>query len=347
MALQTAPYFEHDTAPIETLESYVQSAIGLIEGELHKSEIYQQIVTVLQRKLGEASEEIQALLKSLSRQAIDLTLQKLVGQSLSQFNAGQPQAQHTVDNAGKLDEHGLPQPTMSAASTSPTAAIIADLHAVIDSNPPSVKRNGKATASSEPALFQASRAVSSRKEKPKEKLPTTRAICLQELGQKFRQIREAKQMSLEQLHELTRIPIHQIRALEAGQVDRLPEGIYIQGFIRLLSKALGLDGNQILQSLPPADPSEGLLPSWAMSTPAPESPFCLRTMHLYVGYAALVVGAAGGLNYLSQQRTEPVPPAPQFIPDQTVPQTQKSQIKQTGLPMGAQIAPPELLSVNP
>ncbi len=69
---------------------------------------------------------------------------------------------------------------------------------------------------------------------------------LQQLGQKLREVREQKQLSLENVAETTRINIEILKKIEQGQLEQGPAPVFMRGFIRTYSTLLGLD-NEMLQ----------------------------------------------------------------------------------------------------
>lgn len=141
---------------------------------------------------------------------------------------------------------------------------------------------------------------------------TAREEILDSIGQTLRDARTRKQLSIEQLHQRTCVPGHHIRALEDGMWQNLPEDIYLKGFIRLLGNALGLDGHALSHSLA-TNSLESSGPSvvpFSRSTTKASSPkpsAQLNQSHLYLGYAALMAGATGGLAWMvSQPASSPV-----------------------------------------
>ena len=60
--------------------------------------------------------------------------------------------------------------------------------------------------------------------------------------------RQEKGLSLEEMVVLTRIPRRLLQAIEEGNLDDLPEPIYIQGLIRQFADALGFNGAEFAQS---------------------------------------------------------------------------------------------------
>lgn len=183
-----------------------------------------------------------------------------------------------------------------------------------------------------------------------------REECLRELGTELRKGRQIRSLSLQQLHSQTLVPLHHIEAIENGEIEKLPQDIYVRGFIRRLGDALGLDGTAMANALPKPDPSP--IPGTYLSVPDSESAegFQMNPVHLYIGYTALMAGAIGGVGWLSQQPVVPganAVPQPQVKPPASVAPAQKSQekapqpglkkSKSGGMIMGADMAPPEVI----
>ncbi len=107
---------------------------------------------------------------------------------------------------------------------------------------------------------------------------------LAEIGAQFKRIREDKELSIPHLTATTLISERYLRAIEDGEIQSLPEPVYIRGFIRKYGAALGVD------DLSEDFPLNSVLPErkWAGS-PAAE----LRPLHLYALYIAVIAGAVG------------------------------------------------------
>lgn len=183
---------------------------------------------------------------------------------------------------------------------------------------------------------------------------TARIERLRQIGQQLRTTRQAKFISPEQLHSHTLVPLPHLQSLENGQIESLPEDIYVRGFVRRLGDALGLNGSQLAESIPMPDPVKSVVPSWQQ--PQPSSGFNLRTGHLYVGYAALMAGAVSGLSLLSNNSSSHTLPQPDSADKSLHPFTQSNHREQpikkpglnsekTGLAF-AEIAPPEIALLN-
>jgi cytoskeleton protein RodZ len=62
-----------------------------------------------------------------------------------------------------------------------------------------------------------------------------------EFGNRFRQAREKKELSLDDVSNVTKISARMLRAIEEEHFDQLPGGVFNKGFIRAYAKHLGLD----------------------------------------------------------------------------------------------------------
>ncbi|NEP09255.1 MAG: helix-turn-helix domain-containing protein [Symploca sp. SIO2C1] len=81
-------------------------------------------------------------------------------------------------------------------------------------------------------------------------LDPTQIDKLKEIGMHLKQHRQSLSISIEEVAKQTFIPLHILQALEAGESDRLPEPVYIQGFIRRYANVLKLDGAILANSFP-------------------------------------------------------------------------------------------------
>ncbi|MFC9447770.1 helix-turn-helix domain-containing protein [Bacillus cereus] len=67
-----------------------------------------------------------------------------------------------------------------------------------------------------------------------------------ELGQKLKEAREAKGLTIDQLHEITKIQKRHLVAIEEGNYDVLPGAFYARAFIKQYADAVGLIGEELL-----------------------------------------------------------------------------------------------------
>ena len=65
-----------------------------------------------------------------------------------------------------------------------------------------------------------------------------------EFGDKFRKAREKKEISLDDVSNVTKISSRMLRAIEEEHFDQLPGGVFNKGFIRAYAKHLGLNGEE-------------------------------------------------------------------------------------------------------
>jgi cytoskeletal protein RodZ len=172
-------------------------------------------------------------------------------------------------------------------------------------------------------------------------LVNEQAELLTEIGAYLRKLRQHQGMTLEDIASATLIPVRTLAAIEDGNLERLPEPVYVQGFIRRYADAIGVDGTEFANAFPTNVALRPHKPSWRNRFDTQ-----LRPVHLYVLYTLLVLGAVSGLSYLlnrssnqvpsyatSTQAPNPValqamgelygPPAPEQMPTQTASQLPK------------------------
>lgn len=114
---------------------------------------------------------------------------------------------------------------------------------------------------------------------------------LAQIGQRLRHVRQEKGLSLQRIETETMIPIRTLTAIEEGQLNKLPEVVYIQGFIRRYADAIGMNGSEMALTFSPDSHSPSAHSRWRFSINAH-----LRPIHLYLLYVLLMAGAVGGLS---------------------------------------------------
>jgi cytoskeletal protein RodZ len=89
-------------------------------------------------------------------------------------------------------------------------------------------------------------------------------------GDKLRQERQARELTLEKISQETHIRISYLQALEAGDLDSLPSLAQARGFIRAYAGVLGLDSEDLLREIEDfaLAPAEDPLPDSAAASPA-------------------------------------------------------------------------------
>jgi ribosome-binding protein aMBF1 (putative translation factor) len=312
---------------IEISQEGLRAVLTQIEAELLESEVYRRTMAGLQTMLGETASTAQILVKAVGREAVRLSFQQL---------AKQYKVIPVTSEGNQIAKQQEPEPSQAAPEQSTSEAAANTPATPTDSAPRQENPPKKAT----------------KVEIAAQKLDRERAELLRQVGHELRQAREARVLSIRQLHSQTLVPVHHIEALEAGRVDQLPEDIYVRGFIRRIGQALGMNGVAMAASIPEPEAAKSVIPSWYHSTAVPGG-FQLSAVHLYLGYTALIAGAVGGLSWMSGQST----PGVSFEPDSMTPsstsisqRTEKPELtgkpglraSEIGIQAGVDIAPPEM-----
>ena len=126
-------------------------------------------------------------------------------------------------------------------------------------------------------------------------------------GEYLRSHRERRRITLAQVAGQTKFAVPRLEALERGDVDQLPKGIYRRGFVKAYAAAIGLD---------PAEVVEGFLklfPAQEEPLPAPEqfNPHEARP-RMPRAFGAIAAGLAAGALAVALQgwTTAPADPRP-------------------------------------
>ena len=327
-----------DNQTIEISHEGLRSILNQIEGELINSEVYRRTMAGLQTMLGEASSTAQILVKAVGREAVRLTFQqfakqyKIVPVSSEDTNP----VRHEVSDYSENVDENLVQDRFQTQTKTTLQDTFSSFNFI--PRPSSEPKLPKKFPKAEPV---AHKVLQEREER------------LRQVGQELLRARLERSLTLEQLHNQTLVPPRQIIALESGHVELLPEDVYVRGFIRRMARALGLNGEALVASIPEPDLSKAVVPSWYNSITVPE--FQLNPAHLYLGYTALIAGAVGGLGLMVKQAPPPgvtvTPEAAGSAKTSTSPkdeQTQNTskpglQSSKTGVKAGSDIAPPEAI----
>lgn len=124
------------------------------------------------------------------------------------------------------------------------------------------------------------------------------------VGQRLREAREAKGMSIEEIAAQTRIPTRHLASLEAGEWDKLPAATYSVGFAKNFAGVVGLDRNEIGEQL--RAEMGGTRPTYA-NPEIFEAADPARTMPkgLVIGALALLALVVLALTWLNNRSLEP------------------------------------------
>ena len=131
---------------------------------------------------------------------------------------------------------------------------------------------------------------------------------LKELGLHLHQVRLEKGISLEAVAETTKIQPRLLRAIEAGDLEELPEPVYIRGLLKQFANHLGLDGAEIAEAFP-------MELGWQQRQFIPfKLPLIqFRPLHLYLVYVVIVGLSVKGLANLLQPAVQERSEQPQII----------------------------------
>jgi cytoskeletal protein RodZ len=145
---------------------------------------------------------------------------------------------------------------------------------------------------------------------------------LSELGTLLRNARMDQELSLEAIGSKILIRASLLQAIEQGDLDSLPEPVYIRGLIRRYGDALGLDGETLSSQF--FTPLKIRRRSWKES-PAAQ----LRPLHLYGAYFLVLMAAIGGLSYLLKRTAPEASALPPLEPLSQVETDRANQIRAT------------------
>lgn len=106
-------------------------------------------------------------------------------------------------------------------------------------------------------------------------------------GRYLRGFREQRGMHLQEVSERTKIPVHLLRDLEGETIPRLPEAVYVKGFVRSYARVVGADPEEgvrlYLNAVPPS-----LHPPGGRRTAAPSN-----RRRFWPGLVVCMIGFAG------------------------------------------------------
>lgn len=111
-------------------------------------------------------------------------------------------------------------------------------------------------------------------------------------GETLKREREMRGVSLEEVANATRISTRNLEALENERWEQLPGGIFNRGFIRSISRYLGLDEDTLVAEYVVATNDQPQLAVWADKNP-PKKPSSLP--YFLVATAVLLLAAGGFL----------------------------------------------------
>ncbi|MBK4729245.1 helix-turn-helix domain-containing protein [Oxynema sp. CENA135] len=361
MVLESPPLSSFDPA-----QQQLMFVLDHIERELFNSDAYRTALASLQKGLGDAAESSQKLLKSVGREAIRLALQQLLMYFKETRSAASVNAPvNPFDNESNGSNQSKIRSSPFEREDEKTAA--REMYHPIDAsescNPWDSNSNRREPKGSSSLGEKFGRGFNSGPtgQSPKKRNRKLTASELHEeaqkhwknsveqIGTQLKQAREQRFLSIEELHQKTLVPCRHIRAIEQGNVETLPEEVFIRNFIHKIADELGLDGKSLVISLAPAPQPLQKVSSGGGGLSGVG--FEIRPLHLYLGYTALMASAIGGLAWMQEQaqseppvETDPVLTSPSSDPERTRESSHTPGLKggDRHVSIGGDIAPPEV-----
>jgi cytoskeletal protein RodZ len=145
-----------------------------------------------------------------------------------------------------------------------------------------------------------------------ESLANQPSVRLREIGIKLYNLRQSRHLSIEEVSAKTQIQPRLIEAIEAAQIDLMPESVYVKGMVKRYGDYMGLDGAALVENFP----------TWQRSSTAPTPSKSsrrqttivinpqIKPLHLYLGYTVLVLGAIAGISHLVNNTVKTKPTQP-------------------------------------
>ncbi len=140
-------------------------------------------------------------------------------------------------------------------------------------------------------------------------LPLSPSEILAQIGSKLREWREYYQLSINDISARTQIQPRLVQAIEDGDLELLPEWIYVKGMVKRYADNLGLNGTEIAQYIIAWEP---VTAKSTVGSKQQGSGFGLvpqiKPFYIYLGYMAAICGiGAGSSHFLHNARPQVTP----------------------------------------
>lgn len=137
------------------------------------------------------------------------------------------------------------------------------------------------------------------------------------VGEQLRSAREARNLTVEQVAEMTKMRADHVRAVEEGNYSVFPAPVYIRGFIRTYCSLLKLDRGPVLKALESEIGVETRFAEAPIGTRHPQGVLDLATLQLSkIGWkksgliaavlVVLVAGIVGAYAWRRSQSSDPL-----------------------------------------
>jgi cytoskeleton protein RodZ len=150
------------------------------------------------------------------------------------------------------------------------------------------------------------------------------------LGAFLRREREKRNLSHEQVAELTRLRRHMVAALEEEDWDKLPPPVFVKGFVKSYAKALGLDQKEVLDLYERVPRPEAETPKLVLEPRRASKRPLVFVLAMAVVLAAILLFAWQA--YWSEEKAVPPPEAetPTPPPEPAVPPAPPEPLEEKG-----------------
>jgi cytoskeletal protein RodZ len=141
--------------------------------------------------------------------------------------------------------------------------------------------------------------------------PPTPSEILQEIGAQLRQLRQQRQLSIEELSARTRIQPRLIQAIEEGHLEMLPEPVYVKGLVKRYSDSLGLNGIAISARVPHWEPEAATFePTTKLQMTGFNPTIRINPVQIYLGYTLAIICMSAVTSVLLDRAIKPSAIAP-------------------------------------
>ena len=296
-----------------------QQLVAQVESSLCREDRSRQALDQLQQLAAEQGANTQFLLKSVIRETIRLTMECL----------SEAKTRLSLTSLGRVKERTLPiAPPIARAKglltlttqekqTHEDAAMVEALnHALKSADAPSLLDRLRSPAQAKSVQPKLSPEVLH------QQAIETRTRDLHALCHHVHTLRLSLGLELKQIHAETFIGLHHLQALDQGKIDRLPEDVYLRGFLRRLEKCLHRPEGDLTSRLPNAVGTQRTIAQPSAINSKLQSPLNLpfQPNYAYLTYAAFM---ASGIFFISHQgspkstltpiKIDAQPPAPATI----------------------------------
>jgi cytoskeletal protein RodZ len=137
-------------------------------------------------------------------------------------------------------------------------------------------------------------------------LPPTPSEILQEIGGQLRQLRQQRQLTIEDLSIRTRIQPRLIQAIEEGHLEMLPEPVYVRGLVKRYGDSLGLNGLDISARVPHWAPEAATFePTTKLQSTGFNPTIRINPLQIYIGYTLAIICTGAVTSYLLNNAIKP------------------------------------------